>query len=67
MSKSCDYEVMTSLPPEAEYPVEPFQWGLPAVQIWKLWKFENSEVLSFSMTRDIQTGNFAGFWVVQNF
>ena len=24
LSKSRDYEVMTSLPPEAEYPMEPF-------------------------------------------
>ena len=34
LSKSCDYEVMTSPPPEAEYPMESFEWGLPAVQIW---------------------------------
>ena len=26
MSKSHDYEVMTSLPPEAEYPMELFEW-----------------------------------------
>ena len=25
LSKSCDYEVMASLPLEAEYPMEPFQ------------------------------------------
>ena len=33
LSKSRDYEVITSVPPEAEYPVEPFERGLPAVQI----------------------------------
>ena len=31
-----DYEVMTSLPPEAEFLVEPFKWGLLVVQIWYL-------------------------------
>ena len=31
MSKSRDYEVMTWITPEAEYPVEPFEWGLPTV------------------------------------
>ena len=30
---SCDCEVMTSLPSEAEYPMEPFEWGFPAVHI----------------------------------
>ena len=44
-----------TLPPEAEYPMEPFKWGLPAVQIWwfKLfcdWKYS-----------DFQIGHFAGF------
>ena len=32
--KSCNYEVMTSLPPEAEYPMDPFEWGWPDAQIW---------------------------------
>ena len=32
--QSCNYEVMTSLPPEAEYPMEPFEWGWLAGQIW---------------------------------
>ena len=27
---------MTSLPREAAYPMEPFEWGLPAPQIWIL-------------------------------
>ena len=31
---SCDYELMTLLLPEEEYPMEPFLWYLPAVQIW---------------------------------
>ena len=25
---------MMSLPPEGEFAMEPFEWGLPAVQIW---------------------------------
>ena len=43
-----------SLTPEAEYPMESFEWGLPAVQI---------DVPSFSMTGDIainfQSGHFS--------
>ena len=31
---SHDYELVISLLPEAENPMEPFQWCLPAVQIW---------------------------------
>ena len=34
LSQSHDYEVITSLPPEANYTMEPFEWGLPGVQIW---------------------------------
>ena len=30
-----DKELATSLQPEAEHPTEPFQWCLPAVQIWR--------------------------------
>ena len=33
LSKSHDYEVMTSLPPDLENQTEPFEWGLPAVQV----------------------------------
>ena len=29
---SHDYELVTSLQPEAEYPMEPFEWSLPASQ-----------------------------------
>ena len=32
--KSGEYEVMTLAPPGAGYPIEPFEWGLSAVQIW---------------------------------
>ena len=42
---------MTSLPPEAEQPMEPFEFYL-------LFRFD---VSSFSMTRDFQTVNFADF------
>ena len=31
LSKSCYYEVMASLPPEAECLIEPFEWDLCAV------------------------------------
>ena len=31
---SGDYKVMASLPTEVKYPVEPFEWGLLAVQVW---------------------------------
>ena len=31
---SGDHKVMGSLPPEVEYPMEPVEWGLPAVQVW---------------------------------
>ena len=34
---SCDYELMTLLLFEEEYPMQPFQWCLPAVQIWCFW------------------------------
>ena len=34
LSKSHDYDVMISLAPDAEYPIEPFEWGLPAIQVW---------------------------------
>ena len=34
LSKSHNYEVMTSLLLEGKYPIEPFKWGLPALQIW---------------------------------
>ena len=34
LSQSHDYEVIRSLPPEANYTMEPFEWGLPGVQIW---------------------------------
>ena len=30
---SHDYELMSLLPPEEEYPMEPFQWCSPAVRI----------------------------------
>ena len=33
--ESHDYELATSLQSEAEHPTEPFQWCLPAVQIWR--------------------------------
>ena len=33
LPKSRIYKVMMSLAPEAEYPMEPFEWGLPAVKI----------------------------------
>ena len=33
LPKSPIYEVMTSLPPEAKYPIEPIERGLPAVEI----------------------------------
>ena len=33
-SKSHYYETMTSLPPEAEDPIESLEWSLPDVQIW---------------------------------
>ena len=63
MSKSRDYEVMTSVPPKEEYQMVLFKWGL------LLSKFG---VSSFSMTGDIdfqtswryidfQTSHFAGF------
>ena len=34
LSKSLDSEVMMLQPPEEEYPVEPSEWDLSAVQIW---------------------------------
>ena len=34
LTKSHDYEVMMSLPPDVEYPIEPFEWGLLAAQVW---------------------------------
>ena len=54
MSKSHNYEVMKSLPPEAEDPVEFFEWGLPYV------RFDAS---CFSMTWEIdfQTGHLSDF------
>ena len=29
----CQSQLMMSLPSEVEYPMEPFEWGLPVVQI----------------------------------
>ena len=46
---------MMSLPPDAEYPMEHFEWGLPAVQIY---------VSSFAHDWryiDFQTGHFVDF------
>ena len=31
-----DCKAMGSLPPQVEYPMEPVEWGLPAVQVWCL-------------------------------
>ena len=45
MIKSCDYEVMLSVPPE----VEPFEWGLPAVQIWCFWLLRNCRYIDFQI------------------
>ena len=51
---SRDYELMSSLPPEEEYPMEPFQC-LPAVQIWCF------QLLCDWRYIDFQTGYFADF------
>ena len=54
MSKSHEYEVMTSVPPDARYPKEPFEWGLPdAVYVIEL--LQNLRYIGF------QTGHFADF------
>ena len=44
---------MTLLLPEEEYPMEPFQWCLPAVQIWCFWLLHDWRYIDF------QTGHFA--------
>ena len=49
LSKSYDYEVMMSLPPEVNWTL---QWGLPAVQVWC---FYDWRYIGF------QTGHFAAF------
>ena len=36
LSKPHDYEVIMLVPPEVGYPMEPFEWGLPDIQIWCL-------------------------------
>ena len=41
---------MPSQPPEVEYPMEPFKWGLPAAQLLNDWRYI-----------DFQTGPFADF------
>ena len=46
---------MMSVSPEARYPVEPFEWGLPAVQIWYF------QLLNDWKYIDLQTGHFADF------
>ena len=46
---------MSSLPPEKEYPMEPFQWCLIAVQIWCFQLLRNWRY------KDFQTGHFADF------
>ena len=51
---SCDYEVIMSLPLEAEYPVEPFEWSLPSLPM----KFLASPWI---MNRDFQADNLADF------
>ena len=40
---------------ELGYPKEPFEWGLPAAQIWCFWLLHDWRY------RDFQTGNFANF------
>ena len=52
---SHDYELMTSLPPEAEYPMEPFRWCLPAVQIWCFYLLHAWRYIDF------ETGHFTDF------
>ena len=56
MSKSRDYEAKTtSLSCEAEYPMEPIEWILLAVQIWCFW------LVSVWKYIDFQTGHFSNF------
>ena len=44
---------MVSLTPEVEYPIEPFEWGLPALQICCFWLLHDQRYIDF------QTGHFA--------
>ena len=46
---------MTALPPEADTPMQSFQWGLPTVQIWCFW------LLCDWKYTDFQTGHSANF------
>ena len=46
---SHDYELMTSLPPEEEQPMEPFQWCLPTVQIWRFSLFVTGDTQIFKL------------------
>ena len=46
---------MVSLTPEVEYPIEPFEWGLLALQICCFWLLHDQRYIDF------QTGHFANF------
>ena len=52
---SGDYELMTSRPPEAYYPMELFQWYLSGVQIWCFKLLRDWRYIDF------QTSHFADF------
>ena len=67
MPKSHDYKVMTSLTSEAKYPMEPFEWGLPAVQIWYFyllhdWRYIDFQSGLFAIFKQFKIDSHFGVW-----
>ena len=60
--KSCEYEVMTSVPSEVGYPIEPLEWGLPCWLV--IHRFSNC---SFCWNWAVQNWkSFSWIWENQN-